>query len=380
MKPSSEPPIAEAEVIPLPVTPSINNSNLNDNYLSRLREQGFPKGLAQDLYSSSLAFSLRIWIVDNSGSMNIGDGSAFTENEKGEVEAVSCSRWNEIQETVIYHAKLAALLRAPTIFRILNPCKGNSPEAFSVADKGDEMIDSDVSNAIDFMRNTAAVGTTPLTRHVNEIRDIVHNMLPTLTSEGKRIAIVLATDGLPSDYNGFSGAKERNEFIESLKSLEGLPIWIVIRLCTGEESIVDFYNNLDTQLEYPIEVLDDFVAEAKEIRSKNIWLNYSLPLHRCREMGYKHRMFDLLDERRLTLDELRQFCFLLFGDDNFEGVPLPSEDWKSFSKSLAILVNKEQKQVCGTTGINGKFKRKYLISMNKLRHEYSDYVKGCVLC
>jgi hypothetical protein len=64
--------------------------------------------------------------------------------------------------------------------------------------------------------------------------------------------------------------------------------------------LLKFYNNLDKQLEADIEVLDDFTQEAKEVSTKNDWLNYALPIHRCREMGYHSRLLDLLDEKPLS--------------------------------------------------------------------------------
>ena len=36
------------------------------------------------------------------------------------------------------------------------------------------------------------------------------------------------------------------------------------------------------------------------------------PLHRIREMGFNHKLFDLLDERALTKDELLSFFALIF--------------------------------------------------------------------
>ena len=78
--------------------------------------------------------------------------------------------------------------------------------------------------------------------------------------------------------------------------------------------MVEFYNDLDTQLELSLEVLDDFLQEANEVNEHNPWLNYALPLHRLRELGYQHRSFDMLDERKFTLGELRDFCGLLFGN------------------------------------------------------------------
>merc|ERR1712150_84551 len=187
-------------------------------------------------------------------------------------------------------------------------------------------------------------GITPLARHVREIKTIIQAMLPNLTAGGNRVAVILATDGLPSDDRGISGEFERREFVEAMRSLEGLPIWIVIRLCTDDEEVVHFYNELDSQLELSIEVLDDFEAEAKEVHEHNSWLNYTLAFHRSREMGYYHRLFDLLDERLLTIGELREFCFLLFGDDIFDSVPDPAIDWGGFLKRLSTIVENEGKQ------------------------------------
>jgi hypothetical protein len=165
-----------------------------------------------------------------------------------------------------------------------------------------------------------------------------------LRQDGTKVVVVLATDGLPTDSHGQCDITTKREFTQALRSLEGLPVWIVVRLCTDEDDVVEYYNNLDAQLELSIEVLDDFTQEAKEVCAKNAWLNYALPLHRCREMGYFNRLFDLLDERLLSLEELREFLFLLFGAENFDGVPDPQTDWRGFMRSIASIVGSEKKQ------------------------------------
>merc|ERR1719384_920046 len=42
--------------------------------MKRLREQGFTEGLALSLNELQSNFPLRIWVVDNSGSMGMTDG------------------------------------------------------------------------------------------------------------------------------------------------------------------------------------------------------------------------------------------------------------------------------------------------------------------
>lgn len=93
--------------------------------------------------------------------------------------------------------------------------------------------------------------------------------------------------------------------------------------------MVEYYNELDGQLELSLEVLDDFLEEAKEIYQHNPWLNYALPLHRLREMGYHDRVFDMMDERPFTHEELRSFCstLLVHGTNSSDNLPDPSADW-----------------------------------------------------
>jgi len=329
-----------------PVAPAARSENISEEQIRQLEQQGYTRGLAKAIGNNNDMFALRIWIVDNSGSMAHNDGHRFIETAKSsDVKVVSCTRWREIQETVEYHVRMAALLKAPTVFRLLNNPGGRvGPQIFGVADKGDHLIDSDLQVALSTITNAQPSGVTPLCRHIYEIQQQISTMAPQLQAEGRKIAVIIATDGLPTDEGGYGGVSKQNEFTTALRSLEGLPVWIVIRLCTDEDSVVNFYNDLDSQLELSIEVLDDFIGEATEVHGFNRWLNYSLVLHRCREMGFHDRLFDLLDERKLTKGELRDFCILMLGRDQFDGVADPEESFDSFATAITRMVKKEKKQ------------------------------------
>lgn len=326
--------------------PAPSSKMLNQSEISCLKDQGYTGGMIKSIARSNMTFPLRIWVVDNSGSMNTGDGHRLVDSaNQSHVRFVSCSRWTEIQETVQYHAQLAALLEATTVFRLLNdPGKMAGPQQFSIGERGSDFIMEDLSIALDTMKKVSPSGVTPLSEHIREIRANVVAMKDDLFQNGQKVVIVLATDGLPSDATGYSSRSDRNEFTNALRSLEGLPVWIVVRLCTDEESVVEFYNDLDSQLELSLEVLDDFSGEAEEVYEHNKWLNYGLPMHRIREMGFSHKLFDLLDERALTKDELREFFLLMFGPDRFDGVPDAHTDWKGFVGHIKTMAESEKKQ------------------------------------
>jgi len=303
-------------------------------------------GLATSLAENNATFPLRIWVVDNSGSMQKCDGHKIVSTAKKEhVKFVPCTRWEEIKECVNYHIQMAALLQAPTAFRLLNhPGAGTGSQMFSVAEADPASIPAEVENATRIMSKARPGGVTPLNAHIRSIHQSVSAMTPQLRAEGKKVAIILATDGLPTDEQGMYNDYVRQQFISSLRMLEGLPVWVVIRLCTDEEDVVSFYNDLDEQLELSLEVLDDFCGEAEEVWEHNPWLNYALPVHRLRELGYHDRLFDLLDERPFTKSELREFCALLFGYEQMDSVPDADGDWSGFLQEIDRLVNAEQSQ------------------------------------
>ena len=58
-----------------------------------------------------------------------------------------------------------------------------------------------------------------------------------------------------------------------------------------------------------MDVLDDLSGEGLEIyNAGNTWLTYGEPLHRLREFGSHIREMDLIDECRLTSEQMRIVC------------------------------------------------------------------------
>ena len=127
-------------------------------------------------------FHYRVWVVDNSGSMQIGDGHRVN---NGKVLPVT--RWAEIQDTVLYHSQMAAVLNSFTKFRLLNyPGQEVGQKEFSVGGQGAN-VDNDIQNARMVMNRTKPDGVTPLTEHIWEIAAEVRQLLPELEKSGRKV-------------------------------------------------------------------------------------------------------------------------------------------------------------------------------------------------
>jgi hypothetical protein len=137
-----------------------------------------------------------------------------------------------------------------------------------------------------------------LCRHINEIVAKITTLESHLRQSGQKACIVICTDGESSDGN----------ISQAMYPLKNLPVHVVVRLCTDSETIVSYWNSIDTDLELEMDVLDDLVGEAEEVQIKNAWLTYGEPLQRLREFGVSLREFDLLDEASLTKEQMLNIC------------------------------------------------------------------------
>jgi len=314
-----------------------NNRKMSEQKMDCLLQQGFPSGLANAVFRyCKEAFPIRFWVMDNSGSMISCDGRKLVETkQRNHVKWVDCSRWEELKECVKYHAQMAAHLEFQTQFTFLNTntVSAGGHSYYGISEMGPDMIEEELESLLREISRTYPSGATPLEQRLNEIYTRIAPIAASLRKAGQKVVVCLATDGLPTDERGYQSDDIRSSFETALRRLmQDMPVWMVIRLCTSEEAVIQFYQNLDEQLECNIEVLDDYLDEAKEIYQHNPWITYGLSLHRCREMGFHNRLLDLLDERSLTLDEVVEFLRLVFGERSISSDP--HMDWDDFLREI----------------------------------------------
>jgi hypothetical protein len=117
----------------------------------------------------------------------------------------------------------------------------------------------------------------------------------------------IITDGEPNDRRGFEQElRAMANNTQNVTSSTVPSVFLTINLCTDEDSVVDYYNDLDKSLGSELsglDVIDDFEAEGLEIRAAgnlNVF-TYSFDMHVCRMSGCHSVVADLLDEERLSM-------------------------------------------------------------------------------
>lgn len=304
--------------------------------LQNLIDSGVPAGLARLILEEDRQIALRIFLLDNSGSTSHPDGQYLEPapsngGKPGMMCLRQCTRWEEIVHLSMEQAKWNLLLGTPCEFVLLNPlARGEQLEPgvdYQRIDTALSACESQLEALRSMLSLTGPRGVTPLTDRLKKIRARLRPEAPELARRGQRVVLVLATDGLPtSTRSAQSGDSERRELVRELRTLSlELPMHIVVRLCTNDDSVAAFYNDLDGEEELELEVIDDMVGEARELRKVgNRWITYSPLVHRMREGGTLMKLFDLLDERRLTPLEVCMLCQLL-AREAVDDTPLPGD-------------------------------------------------------
>jgi len=293
-------------------------------------------GLCATVAQSVECHPMRIVLLDNSGSMREADGKRLVWHHGG-YRSLGCSRWQELATDAVALGKMSAALSARTDFHLLNPMPGISGGVSLGTDAFDGGI-APLGHTVDvlelqrLLEKVNPYSTTPLTEALAKIISMIEPMAPKLRAAGQNIAVVICTDGLPN---------HKQSFVRAMRRLQTLPVWCVVRLCTDDDGVVDFWNDLDRQLEAPLEVLDDARGEAEEVNKLNPWLTYAPPLHLARLFGLHEKLFDALDEQALLPTQIRSFIRLLLGA-SADDLPEPELDREAFLMAVSHALADEE--------------------------------------
>lgn len=278
----------------------------------------WPIGLQTILIKGFNKIAYRYYLIDNSKSMSIKDGSYLNGHR-----FVKCTRWDELTDSMRFHIELSRVARIPTEFRLLN-CL--APIVIGSGCDNSSIAEAQEREAIWYTCLLKALqnlplGETPLCKHINEIIEKIKAMNPMLVHTGQRVSVVIFTDGESSD----------GDLNEALKPLKSLNVDILIRLCTDDAATLEYWNKIDADLELRIDILDDLKKECYEIMRSNPWLNYCQELQRFRESGVFLQEFDYLDEGKMSVEQMRKFISVIINNPDLNH---PDIDWDKFMSDV----------------------------------------------
>ena len=169
----------------------------------------------------------------------------------GTFRKTACSRWDELGDVLQWHGATAAALGARTEFRLLNQ-PNNALKFIAVGGTADDAgAQWELGRAI----KSSPSGSTPVCAAIAEVVAEIRAAAPSLRAAGKTVTVIVASDGEASD----------GDVAQALAPLVGLPCSVVIRLCTDDERVAKYWNNVDADLELELDVLDDLAGEGAEV-------------------------------------------------------------------------------------------------------------------
>ena len=287
----------------------------------RLEESGWPSGIGKTFLESNEHIGLRFIIIDNSRSMLKRDAHRLIGGRVDDPKMEVCSRWEQVTSSILSLISLADAAEAPTEVRLLNKAEPVMV-GLGISEKNMEEITT--------LLAIEPCGLTPLCKQLQGVIDTVRDMEQQLHDSGKKAWLLIITDGESTDGN----------VAEMLKPLQGLPLQILIRMCTEEIEVCDYWENINASLDLDIRILNDVMVEAQRCMESNPWLTYGAPIHHAREFGMMLNVpaLDVLKDRSLTKGEIKTLAKILLSREDYGGVlPDPEVNWELFVQGVISL-------------------------------------------
>ena len=172
------------------------------------------------------------------------------------------------------------------------------------------------------LSNDSIYGMTPLTEITKKIKNEIYKK--ERNHKDRVYTIIYITDGEPNSNR----VNEKNTFKQELRSLiTNIPCELIFNIISDDEAVVNYYNNLDVELNKNIEemtpivdVLDNFKSEEIEVYRKNPWFVYTLDIHKKRLCGGNHITFDMIDEQTMNMYYVNIFLKIILDTNEIPNV------------------------------------------------------------
>lgn len=252
--------------------------------------------------------------------MRISDGKIFIENKDKTIHKVNyVTRCDELVSKTIKIAEYNITRKIKAFYYLLNPNKNgnwkNEIDYIIIDPASEDFQQSLMILQYSILQKSNIRGNTPLDTITQYFTNCLQDFINSENYKNIPICYNIITDGEPNSSVSFERRLR--------KLVDKYSIFLTINLCTESESVVEYYNDLDTKIGKELngmDVIDDLESEQKEIiNAGNTFFVYSPQIHVCRMAGCNSIVADMIDEQKLTLHYINKLCKELTGDD--ENIP-----------------------------------------------------------
>lgn len=219
-----------------PLSRTNSNSN-NANNFFELTSNNSKK--QNELIVDKCVYS--VYIIDNSGSMDhYNDGKIFSTRPDGKIDKMlGVKRWDEAVSKTIQIAQYNLNRKMTSAYYLLNP-----NHATNWVLKKDYIIVNDIDDFTilkQVLLNSSNIrGATPLDVVTNNMKESLRTLVNSENYKHMPICYNIITDGEPTNKIAFE---------TSIRNLsKSYCVFLVINLCTDDDAIVDYYNDLDKKI------------------------------------------------------------------------------------------------------------------------------------
>ncbi|CAF0759959.1 unnamed protein product [Adineta steineri] len=193
------------------------------------------------------------------------------------------TRWDELKQTVSMVIDLASTLDPDGIDIYFL----NRQPLLHVVDS------SQLNETFSILPN----GPTPLTRVLSYVLNLKRSRV-----HDRKLLILIATDGLPTDENGQNDLNALEKVLRHERYPAIDRIYVTFIACTDDHSSVAYLNQFDKKIPY-VDVLDDYPSERAEVlavQGKHFPFSFGDYVVKLL-MGSVDQWFDQLDEKKVKL-------------------------------------------------------------------------------
>jgi len=229
-------------------------------FLATLR---LPSGILSSVLECTNSCNSTLWLLDSSSAMKVRDSRVVCSDGMTSIDEVS--RWHKLRDCIAFHSYMASKCWIRSHFWLLNDDDRSTTRKFHLCCGSPNDVANEISclNAA-LKQSKLRNDQCPLADQLHKLVKKISNVAHTLVSNGDTVTVVICTQGVPTDDEGETSRDVQRSFWSAMKKLSKLPVKIVVRLCTDDESVCDVYNMMDARVEN-MDVLGDYWGEVTEL-------------------------------------------------------------------------------------------------------------------